>query len=171
MKHLTPLLLCALALLCACARQPVMEAPSPEARARLEQTWQRYVAADDAVAPAPYRLQLSLRFGTEGDTRRVTALFWGNGQRKLRMDVMAGVGATVANILEDGQHFLVFAPNERKAYFHQGANKPLLQVGVPTWQTCSTAATPRFSAANTPTPPCRPTPRAATPWKASPAAA
>lgn len=47
------------------------------------------------------------------------------------MDVMAGVGATVANILEDGQHFLVFAPNEHKAYFHQGANKPLLQVGVP----------------------------------------
>ncbi|WP_288907396.1 lipoprotein insertase outer membrane protein LolB [uncultured Desulfovibrio sp.] len=131
MKHISLPLLCTLVLLCACARQPAMETPSPEARAHLEQTWQRYAAADDAVVPAPYRLQLSLRFGTEGDTRRVTALFWGNGQRKLRMDVMAGVGATVANILEDGQHFLVFAPNEHKAYFHQGANKPLLQVGVP----------------------------------------
>lgn len=73
MKHINLPLLCTLVLLCACARQPAMETPSPEARAHLEQTWQRYAAADAAVAPAPYRLQLSLRFGTEGDTRRVTA--------------------------------------------------------------------------------------------------
>ena len=118
MKHINLPLLCTLVLLCACARQPAMETPSPEARAHLEQTWQRYAAADAAVAPAPYRLQLSLRFGTEGDTRRVTALFWGNGQRKLRMDVMAGVGATVASI------FWFLRPTNTKPISIRGPTSP-----------------------------------------------
>ena len=121
---------CCLALLCACARQPVLET-SPENRAVLEQRWQKFAAVSSADKSDPYRLQLSLRFGTEGDTRRVTALFWGNSQRQLRLDVMAGVGTTVAKILEDGQHILVYSPSENKAYFYQGATKPLLQVGVP----------------------------------------
>ena len=91
--------------------------------------WQTFTAR--TTPSAPYRMQMSLRFGTEGDTRRVTAIFWGNSARELRLDVMAGVGVTVAKILEDGQHFLVYSPRENKAYFHQGANKPLLRVGVP----------------------------------------
>ena len=72
---------CCLALLCACARQPVLET-SPENRAVLEQRWQKFAAVSSADKSEPYRLQLSLRFGTEGDTRRVTALFWGNSQRQ-----------------------------------------------------------------------------------------
>ena len=123
-------ILCCLAVLCACARQPVLDA-SPENRVVLEQRWQKFATVSAAEKHEPYRLQLSLRFGTEGDTRRVTALFWGNSQRQLRLDVMAGVGTTVAKILEDGQHFLVYSPGENKAYFYQGAAKPLLQVGVP----------------------------------------
>ncbi|MBQ9453169.1 MAG: hypothetical protein IJU65_07765 [Desulfovibrio sp.] len=126
MKHWI-FLLC-LALLCACARQPSVQVPQDQ-QAQLDMRWQRYTAINSPAAP--YRLHMSLRFGTEGDTRRVTAIFWGNSSRELRLDVMAGVGAIVAKILEDGQHFLVYSPGENKAYFHQGANKPLLQVGVP----------------------------------------
>ena len=124
-------LLCCFLLACACARQPSTADLGPEAQARLENRWQKFTAVSDAAPLAPYRLQMSLRFGTEGDTRRVTALFWGNSGRQLRLDVMAGVGAVVAKILEDGQHFLVYSPGENKAYFYQGAAKPLLKVGVP----------------------------------------
>lgn len=124
------LLFCCAALLCACAKKPVMDM-SPEAQARIEGRWQKFIAASAAVPAAPYRLQMSLRFGAQGDTRRVTALFWGNNENQLRLDVMAGVGAVVAKILEDGQHFLVYSPRENRAYFYQGASKPLLQVGVP----------------------------------------
>lgn len=99
-------LLCCFLLACACAKQPSTADLGPEAQARLENRWQKFTGASDAAPLAPYRLQMSLRFGTEGDTRRVTALFWGNGGRQLRLDVMAGVGAVVAKILEDGQHFL-----------------------------------------------------------------
>ena len=124
-------LLCVALLLCACAKQ----APQPgtsggEDDLALAQRWKAFTAMG-AGAAAPYRLQVSLRFGEEGNTRRVTALLWGNGGRELRLDVMAGVGTVVAKILEDGQHFLVYAPLENKAYFHQGATSPLLKVGVP----------------------------------------
>lgn len=124
-------LLCVALLLCACARQPSAPGtPMGEAGEGPARLWQAY--ADAGAAPeAPYRLQLSLRFGEEGNTRRVTALLWGNGGRELRLDVMAGVGTVVAKILEDGEHFLVYAPLENKAYFHQGATSPLLKIGVP----------------------------------------
>ena len=92
-KFLALCCLCSLVLLTACAKQPSLEM-TPEAQARLEERWQKFTARGQDAAMAPYRLQMSLRFGTEGDTRRVTALFWGNSQRRLRMDVMAGVGAT-----------------------------------------------------------------------------
>lgn len=124
-------LLCMALLLCACARQaPPPGTPGGEGANDIARRWQAYTKAS-AGAEAPYRLQLSLRFGEEGNTRRVTALLWGNGGRELRLDVMAGVGTVVAKILEDGEHFLVYAPLENKAYFHQGATSPLLKVGVP----------------------------------------
>lgn len=124
-------LFCMALLLCACAKQPSRPgAPEGEDASILAHRWQAYTETG-AVTEAPYRLQMSLRFGEEGNTRRVTALLWGNGARELRLDVMAGVGTVVAKILEDGQHFLVYAPLENKAYFHQGAASPLLRVGVP----------------------------------------
>lgn len=124
-------LFCMALLLCACAKQPSRPgAPEGEDASILAHRWQAYTETG-AVTEAPYRLQMSLRFGEEGNTRRVTALLWGNGGRELRLDVMAGVGTVVAKILEDGQHFLVYAPLENKAYFHQGAASPLLRVGVP----------------------------------------
>lgn len=124
-------LLCMALLLCACAKQaPAPGVPQGEGGTALAERWQAYSSAG-LGQDAPYRLQLSLRFGEEGNTRRVTALLWGNGERELRLDVMAGVGTVVAKILEDGEHFLVYAPLENKAYFHQGATSPLLKVGVP----------------------------------------
>ncbi len=103
-------------------------AVSPEGT---DERWQKMLTASAAAPHSPYRLQMSLRFGVEGDTRRVTALFWGNGNGALRLDVMAGIGAVAANILEDGQHFLLYVPRDNKAYFYQGAARPLLNAGVP----------------------------------------
>lgn len=96
--------------------------------------WNAYLARarDDASFRAgPFRDDLSLRFGTEGNTRRVTALFWGNGARDLRLDVRAGVGATVAMVRQREEHFLIYAPMEGRAFFHEGAASPLLKMGVP----------------------------------------
>lgn len=119
-----------LLLLPACTKQIPMGTPAAPQEA--EAVWQRYTALCAAQEiQKPYRLQMSLRYGTEGDTRRVTALLWGNTSQQLRLDVNAGVGATVAKIQDDGDHFLVYAPMENKAYFHQGSQKPLLDVGVP----------------------------------------
>lgn len=124
-------LFCMALFLCACAKQPPHPgAPEGKDAPLIAHRWQAYADASSGTV-TPYRLQMSLRFGEEGNTRRVTALLWGNGGRELRLDVMAGVGTVVAKILEDGEHFLVYAPMENKAYFHQGAASPLLRVGVP----------------------------------------
>lgn len=112
--------------LAACARAPLQ----PAGEGETAKIWSEMEAAS-ATASGPYRLQLSMRFGEEGDTRRVTALLWGNGENAMRLDVMAGVGAIVAKIAEEGDDFLVYMPRENKAYFHQGSNRPLLKIGVP----------------------------------------
>ncbi len=130
MKFRPIFILCLLLTLSACARQPQSGAPAEPAAA--EAVWKRYEAYCAARdAPRPYRLQASLRYGKEGDTRRVVVLLWGNGSEPLRLDVMAGVGVNVAKIFESSDEFIVYAPNEHRAYFHEGKEKPLLNVGVP----------------------------------------
>ena len=120
------LCLCLLLLqLFACAKQPVPVDP-----ARADRLWQGFVQGA-SVATAPFRDDMSLRFGSEGNTRRVTALLWGNGDNTLRLDVRAGVGATLAMVRQEGEHFLLYMPMEQKALFHMGPTSPLLKIGVP----------------------------------------
>ena len=123
------LVLCVVAL-CACAKQPTPEMASPSAA---DAQWNAYTALSQSVVAdtLPYRMQLSLRYNNTEDSRRVTAILWGNDNKALRLDVNAGIGVTVASILEDDSHFMLYAPREDKAYFHQGSQKPLLEVGVP----------------------------------------
>ncbi len=111
--------------LCACAarQQPVDPAMAGN-------VWQSMLARS-ATEKAPYRDNMSLRFGTEGNTRRVLAIIWGNGEDDLRLDVSAGVGTTVAMLHQKGQEFLLYAPMEQKAYFHEGESSPLLKLGLP----------------------------------------
>lgn len=127
-RAILPLCLCFIALT-ACARQPQLST-SPSDPAAAAALWQRFETAS-AVKARPFRVQMSLRYGPEGDSRRVVALLWGNDSQQLRLDVMAGVGVTVAKIAEEGDHFLLYDPSQQKAYFHQGSQKPLLVMGVP----------------------------------------
>ena len=125
----------------ACARQPVTVPPADGAG-----RWQAFVARSEAIKEAPYLLNASLRFGTEGDTRRVTALLWGNDSRSLRMDVMAGIGAVVAKIWESGDEFLVYSPTENRPFSIRAATSPCCasacRCPLPwiSWRPCSTAA-------------------------------
>lgn len=114
--------------LCACARtgtRPQLD-QSP-----VMQAWdnmQRLSATQDK----PYRIQLSMRFGEEGNTRRVTGVLWGNGDdSSFRLDIMAGVGAAVAMISEDKDEFRVYSPQENRVYTQTGDARPLLKIGVP----------------------------------------
>lgn len=115
----------ALLALAACAR-PVSQAPELPA----DEIWQKMLAAS-AAAQGPYRMQLSMRFGEEGNTRRVTAVLWGNGDADIRLDVMAGVGATVAMVAETRKDFVVYTPQDNKAYYNAGPNRPVLKIGIP----------------------------------------
>lgn len=131
MRRVASLAASLLCLLClaACGRLPADPSAPVGSPADADARWAAY--ARDPGPAAPWRLNLSLRFGTQGDTRRVTALLWGNDPSALRLDVMAGVGAVLANISQNGDAFVVFAPRENRAYVHRGAVMPLLKAGVP----------------------------------------
>lgn len=124
MKKLFLLLVCVF--LSACAKH----SPSLPTDVEAGKPWKEMTRLSNADQ-VPYRLQISMRFGDDGDTRRVTGLLWGNNQNILRLDVMAGVGATIAKIADAPTEFLAYLPRENRAYEHEGTNKPLLKVGVP----------------------------------------
>lgn len=121
------LLLIILALLCcACAKiGPQTETPEKEI---IQARWD---LMETAPQLSPFRIQFSLRFGEEGNTRRVTGILWGNDPENLRLDIMAGVGVVVAKISDSPDKFLLYSPRDNKAYVHDGAEKPLLKIGMP----------------------------------------
>ncbi len=111
--------------LCACGKSPL----SPVSHDS-DALWQNYAKSAQSVT-TPFRTQLSLRYGVEGSTDRVQGLLWGNSSQKLRLDIAAGVGVTMAKIFEDQREFIIYIPQEEKAYVHKGEEKPLFNVGVP----------------------------------------
>lgn len=120
------LILFLLFLVCACAAK----SPPPETGTQdMASLWNRL--QNKPADAEPFRIQLSLRFGEEGNTRRVTAILWGNNANHIRLDVMAGVGVILAKIMNEGENFLLFSPRDNKAYFYQGKSGPLLKIGIP----------------------------------------
>lgn len=126
--RLTLLALLALTLQ-ACATRGV-EQGAPGASDATWKAYQSYASARGSEHD-PYRLSGSLRFGTQGDTRRVTLLLWSNGYLPIRLDVMAGVGAIAARIQETQDSFTAYSPNENKAIVHSGPQRVQLNFGKP----------------------------------------
>ena len=80
--------------------------------------WQAYQGYASARASDhdPYRLSGSLRYGSQGDTRRVETLLWSNGYLPIRLDVMAGIGALVADVRPGNP--ARFGPQHPQAQIH-----------------------------------------------------
>ncbi len=113
----------------ACA-QKTSSPKSPVSPTLAEHIWQKYTQSGNKSLQS-FRNELSLRYGEQGNTRRVTALLWGNNAEELRLDVNAGIGVNIAKIYEGANRFLMFVPQENTAYYHEGTQKPLFSVGVP----------------------------------------
>ncbi len=130
------ILLVMAALLQGCATRVPPGVPATAEQA--DAAWHAYrswAQTNDADA-GPFRVNASLRYKTgEHEGNRVVALLWSNGDVPLRLDIMAGIGATVARIREDDTTFLAYAPNENRAYYHSGdmnqGGRALLSFGVP----------------------------------------
>ena len=104
---------------------------APEATAKA--LWSSFEAysAERGTEQGPYVLKGSLRYGDEGDTRRVSLLLWSNGGLPIRLDVLAGVNTTAARLLEDVHRFVAYAPSESKAIVHNGYQRVQLNFGKP----------------------------------------
>ncbi|MDL2315879.1 hypothetical protein LJC59_02215 [Desulfovibrio sp. OttesenSCG-928-A18] len=102
------------------------------------QIWRRFVARTDTAETmsGPFRISANLRYTDDaGESTRVSALLWGNGESAspypLRLDLVAGVGTVVAKAREDADSFMLYSPDEKTAYSHQGYDKTLSSFGVP----------------------------------------
>ncbi len=113
--------------------------PAPESKEeKALRAWQRF-SGESALAEklnGPMRISAALRYtDAAGETTRVSALLWGNGDTQspypLRLDLMAGIGTVVAKIREDSDSFLAYAPDEKTAYTHARGNSNLSSFGVP----------------------------------------
>ncbi len=111
--------------LCACAK-PSM----PPIDSNADAVWKSYAQSAHTLNK-PFRNQLSLRYGVEGQTDRVSALLWGNSSQTLRLDISASVGITVAKILESPDNFTLYIPQEEVAYVHEGQSKESFNIGIP----------------------------------------
>lgn len=126
-------LLLTLALTLAACAGPRMERGTPVPETVSGPAWDAYetYANGRDAEQGSYRLNASLRYGTEGDTRRVVILVWSNGELPIRLDVMAGVGPLVARIREAADGLIVYAPGENKALVHKGSQRVVLNFGKP----------------------------------------
>lgn len=114
-------------LISACAKTFSPELPQEE---QTSSAWLKMLNLSKSVSPAPWKTQLSLRFGAGGETRRVTGIMWGNNENEIRLDVMAGIGAVIAMIQENDSQFVMLVPQTGKAYVHHGKS-PLFKIGIP----------------------------------------
>lgn len=116
------------ALVAGCAvRQPTprLDATSAETWARFQETRQ----ASDAL-PDAFSLSASLYYSAEGRTNRTILDIWGNRAYPLRLNIRAGIGATLAHMREDEDGLMVFYPSELKAFFHPDSRAAMPTLGL-----------------------------------------
>lgn len=96
-----------------------------------EARWEKFIS--HTIDEKPYTLQGSFRFGDKDNTNRVNYIFWSNGSLPLRVDVMAGVGASIAKVREDTDEVLMYLVQDKKAMLMENYHEmnPLVSLGMP----------------------------------------
>lgn len=114
---------------------PLAQTPSDDATGEI---WNRFVsrAGTAEIMSGPFRIAATVRYTDQsGKNQRASALLWGNGEKQtpypLRLDLTAGPGVTVAKARETKDRFLVFVPDDKRAYVHTGGGRTLASFGVP----------------------------------------
>ena len=107
--------------------QGLVEPPQTTAAntAAAQAVWERYLNIANGLAPAPFRLEGSLRYNDpDNNGHRVSFYLWSSGEYPYRMDAMAGFGSTVLSVRESSGEFLAYTPKNKKAFSHKGRQMP-----------------------------------------------
>ncbi len=130
------LLLLLAAFLGACAR-PGDTGRVPADRTRAADTWTRFVQTAERAEhlAGPFRLNATLYYSGKEDSQRVTAYFWGNGDKNtplpLRLDILMGPGSVMAAAREDSRGLFIHVPRENAVYFAQDGSLLAFDMPVP----------------------------------------
>lgn len=117
-----------LALVAGCA----VRQSTPQFEATSAETWARFHKAQQASAALPnaFSLSASLYYSAGGRTNRTILDIWGNRTYPLRLNIRAGIGATLAHMREDEDGLMVFYPSELKAFFHPDSRAAMPALGL-----------------------------------------
>lgn len=129
MQHLKKIVfLFCLILLNACVAKQDLLVPTQEDQ---ENRWKLFL--ENKIDEKPYTLQGSIRFGNSENTNRVNYILWSNGNLPLRLDIMAGVGASIAKIAETKNEITMYFPQEKRAIIMNNFEEinPLISMGMP----------------------------------------
>jgi len=130
-KYRTFALLFLLIFLSACATSKPTIPLTPPLRSEAQSLWDKFLVAENTLQP--YTLSGSLRFGYVNETHRVNYILWSNGELPLRLDIQAGIGASIAKIEETEKTLLIYFPQEKRAILVDGGSQvsALLTLGMP----------------------------------------
>lgn len=122
-----PLLLCFF--ISACSNCP-LGPPIPTDPAQASILWDEFESLSSTAFDYGESVSLagSLRFGTSEETHRVTYILWARAEEILRMDVSAGIGVNIFKMQENASTFLLYIPQEEKAYYYLGKTKDALKI-------------------------------------------
>jgi|GEM_PF-441082 len=106
--------------LAACAgKQPLLPDTSSQTARQL------YAERVANFTDTPFRANFSVRAGIVrdgvSDTRRVTGIIWGNPGSPVRMDIAAGIGASLLRAWTDENRLLLYLPGENILYTARAA--------------------------------------------------
>ena len=108
---------------------------SPQKHEDARKAWESFVNHTLATVDSPFLISTSIRYATENEKTRVSALIWGNRFEEqfspIRLDLLAGFGNVVAKVREDEEIFVAFNPKTEVAYFHEHEYGTLDSFGVP----------------------------------------
>ncbi len=118
-----------LALLTGCAgtspRIGETPASAPALWARFQQQYAQGTKAQS------FKITASLFYSTPKRGNRTLLSFWGNYAYPLRLDVTAGIGASLSHFRDDGQLWVAYFPGDGRAYTHTDAILGQRALGLP----------------------------------------
>jgi hypothetical protein len=121
-----------LLLLASCAPGTVTTAPQgPSAQDVWTRFHQSSTSSGREQALDAFGVRASLNIATPERSSRVVFRFWGNLDGALRVDLEAGVGASLAMWREGEDGFLAYVPERRTAYTHADSRAAMAAFGLP----------------------------------------
>lgn len=95
--------------------------------------WKAFQTAIEShqEGPVDFKATASLNYASPSSSHRVVIDFYGSTALPLRLDMAAGIGASIAHWREDAHGFVAYVPKEETAYIFPDSKEGMAAFGLP----------------------------------------